>query len=81
MNKFLSAAVAATQAMATGACQQPTSQQLNATNTNWQVYIGALTCNVSGSTGYVFGSTKDLSCVYLTKASYCKGASANRGTQ
>jgi hypothetical protein len=59
--------MAATLAMATGACQQPTGQQLNATNTNSQVYIGALTCNVSGGTGYVFGSTKDLSCVYLTK--------------
>ena len=67
MNKCLSAAMAATLAMATGACQQPTGQQLNATNANSQVYIGALTCNVSGGTGYVFGSTKDLSCVYLTK--------------
>jgi len=45
--------------MATGACQQPTGQQLNATNANSQVYIGALTCNVSGGTGYVFGSTPD----------------------
>jgi len=34
-------------------------QQLNATNANSQVYIGALTCNVSGGTGYVFGSTPD----------------------
>jgi ABC-type branched-subunit amino acid transport system permease subunit len=68
MNKCLSTALAATLAMATGACQQPTAQQINATNANSQVYIGALTCNVSGGSGYVFGSTKDLSCVYLTKA-------------
>ena len=67
MNKCLSAAMAGTLAMATGACQQPTGQQLNATNANSQVYIGALTCNVSGGSGYIFGSTKDLSCVYLTK--------------
>ena len=67
MNKRLSAALAATLAMATAACQQPTDQQLNATNANSKVYIGALTCSVSGSSGYVFGSTKDLSCVYLTK--------------
>jgi len=67
MNKSLSAAVAATLAMATGACQQPTAQQLNTANANSQVYIGALSCKVSGSTGYVFGSTKNLSCVYLTK--------------
>jgi Protein of unknown function (DUF992) len=68
MNRCLSAAMAAALAMATGACQQPTAQQMNATNANSQVYIGALTCNVSGGSSYVFGSTKDLSCVYLTKA-------------
>ena len=68
MTKFLPAVVAATLAIATGACQQPTAQQLNATNANSQVYIGALSCNVSGGSSYVFGSTKDLSCVYLTKA-------------
>jgi Protein of unknown function (DUF992) len=68
MNKRLFAALAATLAMTTAACQQPTGQQLNATNANSKVYTGALTCNVSGGSGYVFGSTKDLSCVYLTKA-------------
>ena len=68
MNKGLSVAVAATLALAAGACQQPTAQQFNTTNANSQVYIGALSCNVSGGSGYVFGSTKDLSCVYLTKA-------------
>ena len=50
-----------------GACQQPTAQQINTTNANSPIYIGALTCTVSGGTGYLFGSTKDLSCVYLTK--------------
>jgi hypothetical protein len=68
MTKFLPAVVAATLAIATGACQQPTAQQLNATNANSRIYIGALTCNVRGSTGFVFGSTKSLNCVYLTKA-------------
>ena len=68
MNKSLSTIVLAGLAMATGACQQPTAQQLNATNANSRIYLGALTCNVSGSTGFVFGSTKSLDCVYLTKA-------------
>ena len=54
MNKCLSAIVLAALAMATGACQQPTAQQLNATNANSRIYLGALTCNVSGSTGFVF---------------------------
>lgn len=54
-------------ALSTTACTQQTAQQLNTANANSQVYIGALTCNVTGSTGYVFGSSRDLSCVYLTK--------------
>jgi len=67
MNKCLSAAVAATLALATGACQQPTAQQINQQNTGSRIYIGALTCNVSGSTGYVLGSTKKLDCVFLNR--------------
>ena len=46
-------------AVVTGACTNPqTAQQLNTANANSQVYIGALTCNVTGSTGYVFGSSR-----------------------
>ncbi|MDP2333352.1 MAG: DUF992 domain-containing protein [Reyranella sp.] len=69
MSKLLSAAAMAILAAAAGACQtgQPTAAAMNKEYANSKVYIGALTCNVSGSTGYVFGSTKDLSCVYLTK--------------
>ncbi len=67
MNKCLSAAVAATIALAAGACQQQNAQQINQANANSRIYIGALTCNVSGSTGYVLGSTKKLDCVFLTK--------------
>jgi Protein of unknown function (DUF992) len=52
---------------ATGACQQPTAQQINQQNTGTRIYIGALTCNVSGSTGYVLGSTKKLDCLFLNK--------------
>jgi Protein of unknown function (DUF992) len=77
MNKCLSVALAATLAMATGACQQPTAQQLNATNANSRIYLGALTCNVSGSTGFVFGSTKSLNCVYLTKDGVSQAYSGN----
>ena len=69
MSKCLSAAVAAILALATGACQQPTAQQMNTTNANSPIHIGALTCSVSGGSGYLFGSTKDLSCGY-TKAGH-----------
>lgn len=67
MKRFRSIATAAVAVATLGACQQQTAQQLNTANANSQVYVGALTCNVSGSTGYIFGSTKDLSCIYLTK--------------
>lgn len=70
MNKCLSAAVAATLALATAACQQmqqPTPQQLNTTNANSRIYIGSLTCNVGGSTGYILASRKSLDCVFLAK--------------
>jgi hypothetical protein len=39
--------------------------QANA-QTQVKAYIGALSCNVSGSVGFIFGSTKELSCVFLT---------------
>ncbi|MCW5736232.1 MAG: DUF992 domain-containing protein [Enhydrobacter sp.] len=29
-------------------------------------YLGSLNCNVSGSVGLIFGSSKDLSCVFVT---------------
>ena len=69
MTKLVSAAAVATLALALGACQtgQDDPAALNKQYANSKVYIGALSCNVSGSTGYVFASTKDLSCVYVTK--------------
>jgi hypothetical protein len=68
MNFRLSAAVAATLALATGACQQPTATQINQQNSSSRIYIGALSCNVSGSRGYVLGSTKQLDCVFIDKS-------------
>lgn len=67
-NVVMSAALAAL-ALSTGACsmQQQSAQQLNTTNANSRIYIGSLTCNVGGSTGYVLGSAKPLDCVFLGK--------------
>jgi uncharacterized protein DUF992 len=73
MNQALSAAVAAMLALAVGACQQPTASQLNQQNAASRIYIGALTCNVSGSSGYILGSTKSLDCVFLDR----NGTTAN----
>jgi len=30
-----------------------------------KLYVGTLSCNVSGSVGFIFGSTKELSCVLV----------------
>ena len=70
MNRILAATAAATLVFGTGACQQmqqSTPQQLNTTNANSRIYIGSLTCNVAGGTGYVLGSSKPMDCVFLSK--------------
>src|SRR5476651_197287 len=36
--------------------------------TKTKYFIGTLNCNVSGSVGLIFGSSKDLSCVFVTNA-------------
>jgi hypothetical protein len=67
MNKIAMAATAAF-ALTAGACmQQSTSQQLNTTNANSRIYIGSLTCNIEGGTGYILGSNKSMDCVFLAK--------------
>lgn len=69
MKNVVMAAGLAALALSTGACslQQSSAQQLNTTNANSRIYIGSLTCNVGGSTGYVLGSSKPLDCVFLGK--------------
>lgn len=69
MKNVVMAAAMAALALSTGACsmQQSTAQQLNTTNANSRIYIGSLTCNVGGSTGYVLGSAKPLDCVFLSR--------------
>ena len=69
MKKVVMTAALAALALSTGACsmQQQSAQQLNTTNANSRIYIGSLTCNVGGSTGYVLGSAKPLDCVFLGK--------------
>ena len=69
MKKFAMAAATAALALTAGACtmQQSTPQQLNTTNANSRIYIGALTCNIAGGTGYVLGSSKSMECVFLGK--------------
>lgn len=66
MKKIAMAIATAALALTAGACmQQSTPQQLNTTNANSRIYIGSLSCNVGGSTGYVLASSKSLDCVFL----------------
>ena len=69
MKNVVMTATLAALALSTGACslQQSSAQQLNTTNANSRIYIGSLTCNVGGSTGYILGSAKPLDCVFLGK--------------
>jgi len=69
MKLIVRAAVAATLAASVAGCMmsQSSPQQLNTTNANSRIYIGSLSCNVGGSTGYVLGSQKSLDCVFLNK--------------
>ena len=69
MKSIVKAAVAATLAATVGGCNmnQSSPQQLNTPNANSRIYIGSLSCNVGGSTGYVLASRKSLDCVFLNK--------------
>lgn len=70
MKLIVKAAVAATLVLSLGACQQmkqSSAQELNATNANSRIYIGSLSCNVGGGTGYILASRKSLDCVFLSK--------------
>ena len=68
MTKIAMVAAAAALALTAGACmQESTPQQLNTTNANSRIYIGSLTCNIEGGTGYILGSSKSMDCVFLAK--------------
>jgi hypothetical protein len=69
MKLIAKAAVAATLAASVAGCtmSQSSPQQLNTTNANSRIYIGSLSCNVGGSTGYILASSKSLDCVFLNK--------------
>lgn len=64
MHKFLSGIALAATALSIGACQQDTAQTSNARERNSQVYVGALTCDVSGGTGYLIASSRKMDCVF-----------------
>jgi hypothetical protein len=63
MKKVISAAALALAgaAMLAGAAQAQSGPMIKT-----KYYLGSLNCNVSGSVGLIFGSSKDLSCVFVT---------------
>ena len=69
MNLIVKAAAAAALAASLAGCtlDQSSPQQLNSANANSRIYIGSLSCNVGGGTGYVLASRKSLDCVFLDK--------------
>ena len=69
MKRMVKIVAAAALAASLAGCNmnQSSQQQLNTTNANSRIYIGSLSCNVGGSTGYVLASRKSLDCVFLDK--------------
>lgn len=64
MARVLALIALAGAALAAAGCQQDTAQTSNARERNSQVYIGALTCDVAGGTGYLVMSSRKLDCVF-----------------
>lgn len=64
MVRVLASIALAGAALAVAGCQQDTAQTSNARERNSQVYIGALTCDVAGGTGYLVMSSRRLDCVF-----------------
>jgi len=60
LKRFVSATLVAALGTMAGACQQPTATRLNQQNASSRIYLGALSCNVGGSQGYILGGTKQL---------------------
>jgi len=75
VKKLLAAGLAAALAVTIGGCQNKPqdAQAANQQFANSKVYIGALSCRVSGSTSFIIGSTRDLDCAYLTKDGISQG--------
>jgi hypothetical protein len=49
---------------AVGHAQQPTAAPGSAPAGSTGVNVGSLSCNEAGGTGFVFGSTKALGCIF-----------------
>ena len=66
MRRSLMALVGAAALLSTavGHVQQPTAAAGSAPDGSTGVNVGSLSCNVAGGTGFVFGSTKALSCIF-----------------
>ena len=64
MRTILVAAALAAVSVSLAGCLQEDSTATNRRMTNSKVYIGALTCEIAESTGYLIGSSKDMDCVF-----------------
>jgi hypothetical protein len=64
MHKFVAAIALGTIAFAATGCVQDNAQASNARERNSKVYVGALTCDVAGGTGYLIASSRKMDCVF-----------------
>jgi len=64
MNKIFVGMALGAAALSTAGCQQDNAQAANARERNSKNYVGALTCDVAGGTGYIIASSRRLDCVF-----------------
>jgi hypothetical protein len=64
MNKIIAGFVLGAVGLSTAGCQQDNAQATNASMRNARQYVGALTCNIAGGTGYLIASSRKLDCVF-----------------
>lgn len=64
MQKFIAALALGGAALATSGCVQDDAKAANTRERGSPIYVGALTCDVTGGTGYLVASIRRMDCVF-----------------
>ena len=68
MIRVMSIVLLAVAGLSAAGCVQDSAQATNKSMSKSQVYIGALTCNVAGGTGYLIAGSRAASCLFTPEA-------------
>lgn len=64
MHRVVASLAVAGAVLSTAGCVQDNAEAANARMRNSQLYIGALTCEIAGGTGYLVASIRRMDCVF-----------------